>query len=102
MVIQPIFDKVGEFHEGLAAAALRESDKEKNYSYKWGYIDKTGAWKISPKYDQAEAFSDGRAAVHVKKDIGGSEGYIDKTGKLVIPAKYTVAFPFSEGLAGVN
>lgn len=102
MFDQPMFGKVGSFHEGLAAAALKESDKEKKFTYKWGYIDKSGTWKIQPKFDQAGSFFDGLAIVRMKKDIGGSEGFIDKTGNLVIPAKYNLACPFSEGLAAVN
>ncbi|MGM9833338.1 MAG: WG repeat-containing protein [Candidatus Limisoma sp.] len=31
---------------------------------KWGYIDKTGAWVIEPKYDIAVNFSEGLAAVN--------------------------------------
>ena len=48
----------------------------------YGYIDKTGAWRIEPQFKSAYGFSDGRAMVQLED---GSWAYIDRTGALVIP-----------------
>ena len=53
---------------------------------------------VSPKYEDAESFSDGLAAVKQ----GGKWGYIDEDGKLVISCQFDKAYPFSEGLAIVG
>jgi hypothetical protein len=64
---------------------------------KWGYIDKTGRLIIPFKFDGADDFSEGLAAVEIKEKTG----YIDKTGKFLIPPRFISGFPFSEGLAVV-
>lgn len=69
-VIDPQFDAVGEFSEGLATAAV---------GGKWGYIDKAGKFVVSPQFDLAFGFTEGLAEVAV----GNRRGYIDKTGKYV-------------------
>ena len=60
---------------------------------KWGYSDNSRSIKIAPKYEDAQWFSEGLAAVK----IGGKWGYINKSGQMVIPAKYTVAKSFRKG-----
>ncbi|HEF9233395.1 TPA: WG repeat-containing protein, partial [Campylobacter coli] len=40
--IEPKFDGVGNFSEGLVAVKLNE---------KWGFIDKNGDFVIKPKFD---------------------------------------------------
>ena len=65
---------------------------------KVGFIDKAGKQIIPPRYDGAQPFSEGLAAVRIK----GKYGYIDKTGKMVIPPQFEHAGPFSEGLALIN
>lgn len=62
---------------------------------KWGYIDRTGQVVIPCKFDSADQFSEGLAAVEIKEKIG----YIDKTGKLVVPPRFDSGYPFSGGLA---
>jgi hypothetical protein len=62
---------------------------------KWGYIDKTGLVVIPCKFDGAEDFSEGLAAVVIKEKWG----YIDKTGKVVIPPRFLSGYPFSSGMA---
>jgi tetratricopeptide (TPR) repeat protein len=76
------------FSQGLAVALAGNN---------YGYIDKTGAFAIKPRFKSAKRFSEGLAAV----DLGGRWGYIDKTGKIVIPEKYASAGEFGEGLAAV-
>ncbi len=60
---------------------------------KWGYADINRNITITPKYDDAQWFSEGLAAVKV----GSKWGYINKNGKMVIPARYTVAKSFRKG-----
>ncbi len=96
IVIQPKFDNVGRFSEGLAWVVI---DK------KLGYIDKTGKVKIPLRFDDSLFASrmgdfDGGLA---KVCLGGKCGYIDRTGKTVIPLKFDdVARKFSNGLAWVE
>lgn len=52
---------------------------------------------IPCKYEGAESFSEGLAAVR----LNGKWGFIDKEGKVVVPCKYDGAGSFSEGLAAV-
>jgi hypothetical protein len=60
---------------------------------KWGYADAQRNIVITPKYNDAEWFSEGLAAVK----IGSKWGYVNKQGKLIIPAKFTVAKSFRKG-----
>lgn len=60
---------------------------------KWGYADAQRNIVITPKYNDAQWFSEGLAAVK----IGSKWGYVNKQGKLVIPAKFTVAKSFRKG-----
>jgi hypothetical protein len=60
MVIEPRFQHVGLFSEGLAYAALQG---KKANDMRYGFIDTTGKWVIEPQFQRAENFSDGRAAV---------------------------------------
>jgi hypothetical protein len=115
---------LGRFAEGLAAAQ-RYGDKTV------GFIDSSGAFVISPQYDQAAPFTEGLAAVRRGKLWGfidrlgqqvidtrfqsvsefseglaptlvnGRYGYIDRSGRFIIPPQFNEAAPFSEGLASV-
>ena len=51
----------------------------------WGFINKEGREIIPCKYDIANSFSDGLAAVM----CNNKWGFIDKDGKEVIPSRYT-------------
>src|SRR3990170_1437960 len=53
-VINPQFDYVFSFSEGLARVRL---------GGKWGFIDKTGKYVINPQFDGADSFSEGLARV---------------------------------------
>jgi len=77
-IVEPVYDKVRSFKNGLAPVC-----KEK----KWGYIDLTGKVVIPLKYRDAELFSnDGLAPVKSSK----LWGFIDKEGKEVIEQKYVI------------
>lgn len=65
---------------------------------KWGYINRAGTVVIKPRFELAESFSEGLAAIH----LDGGVGYIDRTGKVVIAPSFEMAESFSEGLAAVS
>ena len=65
---------------------------------KVGFMDKAGRQVIPPRYNDAQPFSEGLAAVK----LGDKYGYIDRSGKMVIPPQFEDAGPFSEGLAPVQ
>ena len=72
---------------------VRGGRKSNKYGFKKGRVD-----VIPLKYNYAENFSDGLAAVR----LGEYSGFIDKTDKFIIPAKYDDARSFSDGLAAVR
>lgn len=83
------------YSEGLAAT--RDSD-----SGKIGYVDTSGVYVISPKFDtpaggDVHDFHDGLAAVQA----GGKWGFIDETGAWAIEPSYLWASDFHDGVASV-
>src|SRR5262249_37536648 len=79
------------FSEGLAAVKVNG---------KWGYIDKSGKYVISPQFSRARSFHEGLAFV----GWGDKYGYIDTSGTKVIECGNKCArayFDFSDGLAVV-
>ena len=86
VVIEPKYDSVYGFNDGLAAVRLND---------KYGYIDLKGNIIIPPQYENAEAFSEGVAPV----SLNGKWGYIDKTNKLVIDYSFYKANCFENGVA---
>ncbi|BAY21716.1 hypothetical protein NIES2100_14730 [Calothrix sp. NIES-2100] len=62
------------------------------------YIPGIELFVIPPKFDAADAFTQGLARVQ----INNQWGYIDKTGKFVIPPEFDEAHPFLDGLALVR
>lgn len=72
-VIKPTFKDVYSFSEGLAPALDDDG--------KWGYIDKTGNWAISPIYSKLPSdFHGGLAMVTDKSDF---VHFINKSGTIV-------------------
>lgn len=69
---------------------------------KFGYIDKNGRVVIQAKFDSAEPFSGGLAAVQLNYAPKGAWGYIDQQGHEVISPRFSEAGAFSNGLALVN
>lgn len=85
------YNRVGEFHEGLARAR-DESDR-------WGFLDKSGWETIHCQYKDVTDFDQGLAWV---QDETGNWGAIDKEGEVVVPCKYRAGQYqdfFSEGMA---
>lgn len=126
VVIDPVYESVGDFFEGLAMVQNEErnwgfidktgkvvvpliykmcGDFSEGLAYvetedeKCGYVDTSGNMVISPVYIGANSFSEGLACVRTES---GKYGYIDKNGKMVIKAKYGDAYSFSDGLARVR
>lgn len=123
MKIQPQFDEVLPFSEGLAAVRV---DK------RWGFIDASGKFAIPPRFDAAYYFREGVGTTQVGDttvliDKGGKDlargydvlsgiaseglipvsrgdryGYLDLTGKVAIPLTFDGASTFSEGVAAVK
>ena len=84
MVIEPAYDNIECFFEGMAAVEVDGM---------WGFIDKTGTMVIEPRYRAVGIFSEGLAA------FVGDEylwGYMDKTGKVMIKPQFDAANPFDE------
>lgn len=121
--VEPAYDSVGPFSEGLAAVSKLG---------KWGYIDPAGKVVVDLKFDQAKPFHDRVAECQYGSDfviidnIGtmsisdplnshdffhdglglslkrGKYGFMNKQGKTVIKRRFTYAEDFSEGLAVVG
>lgn len=84
------FWTVGEFRGGLATVGVA-TPKGNRY----GYINRKGEVVISPRFEQAEPFSEGLAQVMQK----GKWGYIDTSGEYVIPPRFDDADTFRDGTA---
>ena len=77
-IIEPTYDKVRAFVNGLAPVSL-----DKN----WGYINTSGEIVIPFEYRDAEIFSEDGLAPVKADDLWG---FIDTKGKLVIDYKYKI------------
>lgn len=123
IVLQPQYDYINDFSEGLSTVLsgvnfgiIDTSGKvvvapgKYNYIYgfsegmaavrldgKSGFIDKSGREVIAPKYSYSGNFHEGFAPA----ELNGKMGFIDKTGKTVIPFQYGFCTEFQEGLASV-
>jgi hypothetical protein len=99
---------------GLAATAVSGSSREEKsvtdstdgsglrpelIRGKYGYVDEAGKVVIAPRFDGADAFSEGLAVV---LDSAGRFGYIDSQGTFAIPAVYRHARAFRNGFAPVR
>ena len=103
-------DKTGEFVKALKFIEQRtvfsEGLARVSKGDKIGYVDKTGRFVIEARFDEAEDFSEGLAAVKVAVKVDDTVeskfGFIDKTGRMVIEPQFSEARSFSEGLAAVT
>jgi len=91
VVIEPHFEIVQDFGEGLAAARDRSSEL-------WGFIDRTGKRVISPNFQAVDRFSEGLCATKDK----GRWGYVSKTGMWIIEPTFDEARQFMNGLAAAR
>lgn len=75
LVIGPMYEDAGSFHDGLASVARTIND-----TMLFGFMDKKGTLVIPFQFEQVKDFSCSRSAV--KKD--GAWQYIDKSGKAIL------------------
>jgi KWG Leptospira./Bacterial RNA polymerase, alpha chain C terminal domain. len=88
-VIQPQFDEVFSFKDGLACVEVDE---------KFGYINQEGEFVIEPMYECAMSFSEGLAVIFENEKCG----YINKQNVKVIDCKFDAATAFESGRAKVK
>src|SRR4029077_8279715 len=107
IVIQPQFESwERNFAEGRAVYGVSPSLSDVDHT-KFGYIDEKGQVVVPAKFDKAQDFSEGLAAVAFnagkksKHEFEKSRhwGYIDRNGKSVITPQFRRARPFFGGLA---
>lgn len=97
IVINPQFEDVGSFSEGLAPISQKKDKDSKDMI--WGYIDKEGKILINPQFATASIFKNGRAIV----GDGKKSGYIDNKGLYIINPQFDEARLFSDdGLAAIK
>jgi hypothetical protein len=95
LVLDPGLYRGWDFSEGLAVAMRKREEL-------WGYIDTTGQFAISPRFETypngyVYPFSDGMAKIEAK----GLFGFIDHSGVFAIPPQLLDAESFSDGMARV-
>jgi WG repeat protein len=90
LLAQMPYDSVGE-HWDEDRLPVRNGNR-------WGFIDRQGQLVVPIRYEDVEAFSEGRARLL----LNGKWGFTDPAGQLVIPFTYDDAGDFSEGLACVK
>ena len=93
--IRPEFDYAGDFNGGLAAVVT---------GGKLGFVDKTGKIVIPLEFEGTSFgkytyFSEGLAAVCVRRSVSDKWGYVDARGAMVVQPQFYYAAPFSEGRA---
>jgi hypothetical protein len=95
VIIEPRYAAAWDFSQGLARVRLSDASG----SFRYGFIDRTGALVIGPRFESARDFSEGLAAVA----IDGKWGYIDRAGAWVIEPRFWYALSFVvSGLAEVD
>jgi hypothetical protein len=106
MVIEPLFDEVRGFSEGLAAVSLGrhyryDRGAELTDSGRWGYINQAGRMMIPPQYTKANPFLGGVAVV--SGDRTDRFGVIDTMGRVVRPFDLHEIDPlFIDGVASAR
>lgn len=85
VMIQPIYEQVSKFSDGLAVAALNG---------KYGVIDKYNRTRIPFKFDAISDFINGRAIV----ELDGLQGMIHRNGRYVLECKFDDMGTLSNGL----
>jgi hypothetical protein len=90
-VIAPQFIFASAFKDSMAVAAIG------NYivSAQYGFINEKGKWIITPQFNAADQFTEGKARVQKN----GKWGYINKKAVFIIQPQFSQCHNFSEGLA---
>jgi hypothetical protein len=116
VIVQPKYDDVSRFSEGLAAVnvgaiSIGFPRPDTRRGGRWGFIDKMGRLVVPIRFDWVDlhGFSGGLAQAFIREQSWFS--YIDKNGTIVIRLEYSSpdskryiasANRFSEGLACVS
>jgi WG containing repeat len=66
---------------------------------KWGFIDRTGSFRIAPRYVRANEFSDGVAYVFFWEGDTRMNGIVDTAGKFTLLQTNDYEVSFHDGLA---
>lgn len=82
--------RAGRFVNGLAPVWVGQDQ--------YRFIDSAGSFAFDGEFDEADSFSESRAAVK----RGDRYGYIDTKGSIAIECRYTLVRDFSDGLAKVE
>jgi hypothetical protein len=108
--IPAIYAHAGNFQDGLAPVAISKGSD--SYDYKYGYIDRSGAFVIQPQFDFAYSFTDGVALVGycgpltkeraLHREWRCKYGYIEKDGSFLINPQFDYADSFFRGWARVQ
>ncbi len=89
--IEPIYDEVRPFSNGLAAVKLEG---------KWGFVDTNGVQIIKPKFtNEPWTFNSHRTFV---QGTNNKWGVIDTSGKLIVEPTYNEVYGFNNGFAVVS
>ncbi len=91
IVRNPEFIWMKGFSEGLAVAGSISNRK-------FGFINSSGEYLISPQFDRALSFSEGRAGVF----IGGKWGFIDNQGKMMVEPQFERVASYRDKYARVK
>ena len=89
LVIEPSFQGVGAFNDGLCMAIEAGMG---------GYIDREGEWVLTPRFAWSGDFAQGLAPASLD---GRGVGYVNTAGEMVIAPDYALGGSFGDGLAPV-
>lgn len=91
IVVAPVFDSIGEYSDGYAAAVFKAQAC---------FIDRSGKLTDTGvnRFDKTLPFCNGFAPVQ----IGDKWGFVDTKFRMIVPVKYETVSEFHEGMAGVE
>ena len=89
LLLVTVFITMNAFSQELALARLEK---------KFGFIDKTGNWKIQPQFIEAKSFSDDLAEATLDKEKE-KFGYINRQGEWAIEPTFFRTNAFDSGIA---
>jgi hypothetical protein len=101
VIVEPKYDEVKPFAEGLAAVNIGARQQRRGMfpeGGKWGFVDKQGSVKIHVQFEYARSFSEGLAYV---SDSRGPR-FINKNGDAVINPASPRTGDFHEGVAALH
>ena len=78
------------FHDGLCPLP-ETTDDSSDDNIRFGYVDHSGKWSISPQFDASDDFGQDLAPV----ESGDRWGYISKSGTFIINPQFDWAAPFA-------